>query len=169
MLIMKKIALSAALILIFAVYVIHQRTDEDEANVTPPVSLTDKQNTSSPTPANTDSANPSDSPAGTPLSTPIPQSGGQFKDGSYDGQVADAFYGDLQVRAVISGGRLTDVQFLTYPNDRRTSIEINQQAMPYLKQEAIKAQNAQVDIVSGATQTSEAFRVTLQSALSQAK
>jgi uncharacterized protein with FMN-binding domain len=57
---------------------------------------------------------------------------------------------------------------LEYPNDRRTSERINSQAMPYLIQEAIQSQNYQVDIISGATQTSKAFIESLKTALSQA-
>jgi len=41
--------------------------------------------------------------------------------------------------------------------------------MPSLKQEAIQTQSAQVDIVSGATQTSQAFIQSLASALTKAK
>jgi uncharacterized protein with FMN-binding domain len=95
--------------------------------------------------------------------------GGQYKDGQYTGAVADAFYGNLQVKAVVQGGKLSDVQFLDYPHDRRTSQEINSQAMPWLKDEAIQAQSAQVDLISGATLTSEAFVQSLQSALNQAR
>jgi uncharacterized protein with FMN-binding domain len=102
-----------------------------------------------------------------PSAVPVRPSG--FRDGSYTGDVADAFYGNIQVRAVISGGRLTDVQFLQYPSDRRTSVEINTQAMPYLKAEALQAQSSQVDIVSGATDSSLAFIQSLGSALSQAR
>lgn len=92
-----------------------------------------------------------------------------YKDGQYTGSVADAFYGYVQVKAIVSGGRITDVQFLQYPNDRSTSVFINQQAMPMLTQEAISAQSAQIDGVSGATATSRAFVESLASALSQAK
>jgi uncharacterized protein with FMN-binding domain len=92
-----------------------------------------------------------------------------YKDGQYDGRIADAYYGNVQVRAIIQGGKLTDVQFLSYPNDRNQSIEINSYALPILKSEAIKVQSAQVDIVSGATNTSNAFINSLSSALSQAK
>jgi uncharacterized protein with FMN-binding domain len=60
------------------------------------------------------------------------------------------------------------VQFLQYPSDRRTSQRINSIAMPYLRQEAIQAQSAQVDIISGATLTSEGFQASLQSALQAA-
>jgi uncharacterized protein with FMN-binding domain len=102
-----------------------------------------------------------------PTKSPTPET--NLKDGLYTGNVADAFYGNIQVKAVISAGKLTDVQFLQYPNDRRTSIEINTQAMPYLKAEAIQAQNSQVDIVSGATDSSLAFIQSLGSALNQAK
>jgi uncharacterized protein with FMN-binding domain len=92
-----------------------------------------------------------------------------YKDGQYDGRIADAYYGNVQVRAIIQGGKLTDVQFLSYPNDRNQSIEINSYALPILKSEAIKVQSAQVNIVSGATNTSNALINSLSSALSQAK
>ncbi len=92
-----------------------------------------------------------------------------YKNGSYTGSQADALYGTVQVKAVIKNGRLTDVQFLSQPTDRRRSQSINSQATPILRQEAIQAQSANVQAVSGATLTSEAFVQSLQSALSQAK
>src|SRR5258708_7391754 len=60
-----------------------------------------------------------------------------YKDGTYTGSSADAFYGTIQVRAIVQNGKLADVQFLQYPNDQSTSVSINQSAMPVLKQEAI--------------------------------
>lgn len=93
---------------------------------------------------------------------------GSYKDGSYTGSTENAYYGDVQVKATISGGKITDVKFLQYPDTHSTSVYINQQAMPYLQQEAIKAQNANVNIISGATYTSQAFIQSLQNALSQA-
>jgi uncharacterized protein with FMN-binding domain len=78
-------------------------------------------------------------------------------------------YGTVQVKAVIQNGRLTDVQFLSQPGDRRQSQYINAQATPILRQEAIQAQSANVQAISGATLTSQAFVQSLQSALSQAK
>jgi hypothetical protein len=56
-----------------------------------------------------------------------------------------------------------------YPNDRNRSIEINQYADPLLTTEAIQAQSGQVDIISGATDTSEAFIQSLSAALTQAQ
>lgn len=94
---------------------------------------------------------------------------GLYKDGEYNGVVADAFYGTVQVKAIIQSGKLTDVQLLSSPNDRSYSIEINNTVIPILKAEAIKIQSAQVDIVSGATNTSNAFIQSLNSALNQAK
>jgi uncharacterized protein with FMN-binding domain len=105
-------------------------------------------------------------------STP-PASGGTpgaaYKDGTYTGSIADAQWGYVQVQVVIQGGRITNVQFLQYPNDRSRSIEINQYADPELVQEAIQAQSAQVDVISGATDTSIAFMQSLSDALSQAR
>ncbi len=105
-------------------------------------------------------------PSPHPNATPTPR--GKYKDGSYTGPVADAFYGPLQVKVIITGGKITDVQFLQYPTDRQTSVEINQQAIPFLKQEAITVQSAKVAGVTGATQTSKAFIESLDAALNQA-
>jgi uncharacterized protein with FMN-binding domain len=54
------------------------------------------------------------------------------------------------------------------PSDRQRSQYISEQAGPYLQQEALQAQNAQIDIVSGATYTSESYAQSLQSALDKA-
>lgn len=94
---------------------------------------------------------------------------GRYKNGTYVGSAADAYFGNVQVQVSISGGKISDVQFLQYPSDRSTSLRISNYAMPVLKQEAIQAQNYNVDIVSGATQTSMAFQQSLASALAQAK
>lgn len=103
-----------------------------------------------------------------PSITPINENTGTYKDGTYTGNPVDAFYGNIQVAATIKDGKISDIQFLQYPNDRRNSIEINTQAIPILKSEAIQAQNTSVDIVSGATDTSRAFIESLKSVLAQA-
>lgn len=107
---------------------------------------------------------PTDTPAPTATSDP----NALYKDGTYTGSEADAYYGLVQVQAVIQNGKITDVTFLEYPDHRRTSVSINKQAMPWLQQEAIQAQSAQVDLISGATLTSEAFVQSLQAALNAA-
>ena len=121
-------------------------------------------------PVTSPAKSPSRSPAASPPSpSPSASPAGQFKDGTYNGPVTDAYFGNYQVAAVISGGKLTDVTFLKYPNDQLTSRSINQNAMPKLKQEAIAKQSAQVDIVSGATQSSQAFQQSLAAALNAAR
>jgi uncharacterized protein with FMN-binding domain len=168
---MKRFFLSISVIASFVLYsFVRQYT----APTNTPAPVTDNSSVSTPeptiTPAPTkpvtQTANNSTSVPQQPSPTPRR---GAYRDGSYTGQVADAFYGNIQVQAVISGGKLTDVKFLQYPNDRRTSIEINSQAMPMLRQEAIQAQSANVDVISGASDTSSAFIQSLGSALQKAK
>ncbi len=104
-----------------------------------------------------------------PMMTKPMMHSGLYADGSYTGSPADAYYGTIQVKVVVTRNRIADVQFLQYPNDRSTSRYISGQAMPMLTQEAIQAQNANVDGVSGATATSGAFIESLTSALALAK
>lgn len=92
-----------------------------------------------------------------------------YRDGRYLGPVTDAFYGKMQVEVTVEGGKITDTQMVQYPDDQPNSIEINKQAMTLLRQEVITAQSAHVDIVSGATQTSEAFSQSLAAALTKAQ
>ena len=92
-----------------------------------------------------------------------------YKNGSYVGDTSQTIYGPVQVKATIMMGKITDIQFLQYPQDRENSLEISNRAMPKLKTEAIIAQNAEVNIVSGATETSSGFIDSLNSALAQAK
>ncbi len=92
-----------------------------------------------------------------------------LNDGTYRGPVVDAYYGLMQIEAVVRNGRLATIHVLQYPNDRRTSIYINRQALPMLRDEVISAQSARVDIVSGATLSSHAFIQSLGAALSKAR
>lgn len=102
-----------------------------------------------------------------PVAQPKPST--KWKDGTFIGDIVDAFYGNVQVSASISADRLVGVTFLDYPKDRSTSLRKSNKAMPILKSEAISSQSAKVDIVSGVTYTSEAFMQSLASALAQAK
>jgi len=129
-----------------------------------------KTQTTTPAPVTTPTPTPVvTSPAPVTTPAPAPKPVGEYADGTYTGSPADAYYGTVKVQAVIQGGKLTAVNFLSYPNDRNTSRYINSQAMPQLKTEAIQAQSANVDGVSGATDTSQAFIQSLGSALAQAK
>ena len=92
-----------------------------------------------------------------------------YADGTYAGPVENAYYGLVQIQAIVQGGRLVGIKVLQYPSDRSTSIAINRHALPMLRDEVVSAQSARVDIVSGATLTSEAFIRSLGTALKQAK
>lgn len=111
----------------------------------------------------------SDASPNTASSTPVAGASGTYKDGTYTGSVADAQWGYIQVKAVIKGGKITDISFLQYPNERERSVYINTYADPQLVSEAIQAQSATVDAVTGATDSSEAFMQSLSDALSQAQ
>lgn len=100
------------------------------------------------------------------LSTPIPSGAGAVGgDQQVDGDVVGTRFGDVQVRLVESGGQIVDVKAIQLPFDRRRSLEISQFVEPILHSEALTAQSAQIDTVSGATYTSDAYRTSLQSAL----
>jgi len=162
---LRKFGLSFLLILSFLAYAIRARLTGDTGTA-PVASQTNPAAVSNQSAANQPPVPQSYQP---PAAQPTAVPATSYKDGTYTGQVADAFYGNVQVLVIIQGGKITDVQWLDYPRDRRTSQEINYQATPWLKSEAIQAQSAQVDIISGATLTSEAFIQSLGTALNQAQ
>lgn len=157
---MKKFLLSSFVILSFLLYAAAQKILGHEVQVQP-LAVPQSNNVNQLNVGNFPTTNQPTMMPGHMMNT-------SYRDGTYTGDVADAFYGYVQVQVTVSGGKITDVQFLDYPQDRRTSVEINSQATPYLRQEAIQAQSANVNIVSGATQTSRAFIESLGSALSKA-
>jgi uncharacterized protein with FMN-binding domain len=78
-------------------------------------------------------------------------------------------YGTVQVSVTIKGGRITDVRTVAIPLDSGRSQSINSQAAPMLRSEALRVQSARIDVISGATYTSDAYAQSLQSALDQAR
>jgi uncharacterized protein with FMN-binding domain len=107
-------------------------------------------------------------PAGSGSPTPTPTGSG-IKNGSFTGQDFPNFYGDVQVKLVVSGGKITDVIPLQYPTDRQQSAYISSVAVPLLRSEVLKAQSAQIDVISGATFTSDSYAQSVQSALDLAR
>ena len=91
-----------------------------------------------------------------------------YRDGTYTGSDENAYYGRVQVQVTVTNHQIASVKVLDYPQDRRTSRYINSQALPQLKQEVIAADSSNIDTVSGATLTSEAYIRSLDSALQQA-
>jgi uncharacterized protein with FMN-binding domain len=169
-----KYVIGGVIVAAFAAYAIFSSNQNSSSALLPSPSLSSpsldsntSSTASSPTPTGQTVGSTSGTPPPTGTNTIV--SNGIYKDGTYTGAVADAFYGKLRVVAVVQGGQLTDVQFPTYPNNGGHSLQLSQNDLPILKQEAIAAQSANVNVVSGATQTSQAFEQSLASALAQAK
>jgi uncharacterized protein with FMN-binding domain len=86
---------------------------------------------------------------------------------SYTGDTYDTRYGPVQVRMTVQGSRIVDVKAIQLPSEAERSREISAYAAPKLRQEALDAQSANIDTVSGATYTSDAYASSLQSAIDQ--
>jgi uncharacterized protein with FMN-binding domain len=84
------------------------------------------------------------------------------------GQTVQTHYGPVQVRIVKTGGRLTNVIAIQLPSADSHSTELAAQAAPILRSEALRADSARIDVVSGATYTSDGYAQSLQSALDNA-
>lgn len=100
--------------------------------------------------------------------TTAPTTTSATTDGTFTGSVAGTRFGDVQVQVTISGGRLTDVTALQLTDADGRSVQISNRAAPILRQEVLDAQSARVQMVGGATYTSDAYLTSLQSALDQA-
>ena len=74
-------------------------------------------------------------------------------------------YGDVQVRVTVSGTKITNVTAVALPGGDGKSQEINAAAGPQLAKQAVAAQSAKIDGVSGASYTSDSYKTSLQSAL----
>jgi uncharacterized protein with FMN-binding domain len=81
--------------------------------------------------------------------------------------VVDDPFGTVQATITVTGSKITNVS-ITAPQDNPRSAFINQQAVPLLQQETLQAQSATIDLISGATITSEAYIQSLQIALQTA-
>lgn len=84
------------------------------------------------------------------------------------GSVAQTRWGPVQVQITVADGRIADVSVIQYPHENGKDQQINARALPVLIDETISAQNASIDMVSGATVTSEGYVQSLQSALDRA-
>jgi uncharacterized protein with FMN-binding domain len=103
-----------------------------------------------------------------PGATPAPSKAAAKKgSGTFTGAVVSEPFGEVQVQITLSGGKITDVTALQLPTHGRSGF-ISQSVAPILQGEALSAQSANIDTVSGATYTSEAYAQSLQSAIDQA-
>ena len=92
-----------------------------------------------------------------------------LSDGTYTGSSANTRFGPVQVQITVSGGQITDVQVPEYPSGNPRDRQINQRALPVLVAETTAAQSSDIDMVSGATYTSQGYLQSLQSAIDQAR
>lgn len=75
----------------------------------------------------------------------------------------------IQVRATLTRGRLTGVETVELSGDGPHTDALNARAEPILRAEALKAGSAEIDVVTGATYTSESWRESLQAAIDAAR
>jgi uncharacterized protein with FMN-binding domain len=117
-----------------------------------------------PTPTSPDTTSPaSTTPQPPPSTTTTPTARREV-----DGSTVSTRYGDVQVRVTVANGRIVDVTSLQLPEDRARSARISDFAGPELRDEALQAQSANIDVVSGATYTSDGYTQSLQAALDAA-
>jgi uncharacterized protein with FMN-binding domain len=88
--------------------------------------------------------------------------------GTVTGPSADTRWGPVQVQLTVENGRVTDVAVVDYPSENGKDRQINARAIPILVRETLDAQSADIDMVSGATVTSEGYLESLQAALDEA-
>ena len=84
------------------------------------------------------------------------------------GDEASTRWGPVQVELTVANGTITDVSVVQYPNGNGKDQQINSYALPVLVSETMDAQSADIDMVSGATVTSEGYVESLQAALDEA-
>lgn len=103
-------------------------------------------------------------PSSAPVVAAVAAATGQ----SFDGAVVQTRWGPVQVRVTVSDGTLVQATALQVPDGNHRDVEINARAVPVLSAEAVDAQGADIDTVSGATVTSDGYIASLQSALDAA-
>lgn len=119
--------------------------------------------TTAPATGDSSASDPTATATATPTTDPASSSGTV----TIVGSTVQTRFGPLQLSVTFDGSDITDVEALQYPSWHGESVRINQYAIPILTQEAVAADSAQIDAVSGATITSEAYQESLQAAIDQ--
>jgi uncharacterized protein with FMN-binding domain len=88
--------------------------------------------------------------------------------GTYKGNTVQTRFGPVQVQITVANGKITDVTALQLTNTDGKSIQISNRAAPLLRSKVLAAQSANVQTVSGATITSDAYLTSLQAAIDAA-
>lgn len=145
-----------------------KKTQTSSASASSANATTDSSKTSAPgasasatpTPEATTSA-----PAATPATSPAPKGA---KDQTVVGATAQTRWGPVQVQITVKDGKIVNAVSLQYPNGDRRSQWISDQAIPWLVEETLAEQIADVQIIGGATYTSKGWRQSLASAMQKA-
>jgi uncharacterized protein with FMN-binding domain len=103
--------------------------------------------------------------AATPPPSSEPRRSSGTPSRSITGPVEENRWGPVQVKVTFTGSRISDIQALQVPSHTTFSQQVNAYAVPILRKEALRAQSAQIDVVSGATYTSDGYRQSLQAAI----
>lgn len=111
----------------------------------------------------------SDSSSAQQSATDSSSSSTTMKDGTYTGASTSTEWGDVQLQIKVAGGKISTITVLAHPDTEGHSVMINEQALPIYKEEALAAQSATIDQVSGATETYKGFTGSLQDAINQAQ
>ena len=88
--------------------------------------------------------------------------------GTFKGDTSQTRWGPVQVEITLTNGKITDVTTLQYPNGDRKSMNISSRVIPWLQEETLQVQSANISGISGATYTSTGFQSSLASALQKA-
>ena len=142
---MKRVVLAVVSTVAALVLVLSYKTHSPSAVATPPAAVSTSTNTTPATSATTKAATK-----------------------SYTGAAADTRYGPVQVRITVAHGAVTSAEAVVYPTSDPRDQQINSYAIPQLNAEAESAGSASIDMVSGATFTSQGYLASLQSALDKA-
>jgi uncharacterized protein with FMN-binding domain len=100
--------------------------------------------------------------------TPAPRRTGEGTR-SFLGPAMTTPFSAIQVRAFFTGRKLTGIETVLLSGDGPHTEALNARAEPILRAAALKAGDAKVDTVSGATSTSKIWLDSLQGAIDRAK
>ena len=84
------------------------------------------------------------------------------------GPSVDTRWGPVQVAITVNGSTITDVTVPVYPTGNGKDLQINSYALPMLIKDTLDAQSADIDMITGATVTSEGYLQSLQGAMDKA-
>ena len=139
----------------------------DTASASTPAPAATKKATKKSTKSTTTTATNTPAPASTSTTTTTTAAKAK-PSGTFVGSTQQTRFGPVQVEITIANGKITAARALQYPNNDFRSQSISQQAIPYLIQETLAAQSANIQGVGGASYTSQGWYDSLVSALAKA-